>query len=500
MLTRLFAAPLLVAALNVAVGAQDVTGTIEGTVRTSNGPPPAGLQVRAVGANVTVTTDPAADGSFRFTDLPLANYRVQVVDSTGRVVATGTARVTAAFPVQTIALRMRAISTELGGRFAEPATFYTGPVGLTPSIALMNAGVDTNVFNEASATKSDTAFMLEPETVVTLDADPVRGEGSVRGGYLYFNKYSDERSLDVNADGRLEVAAGRFTPWVNGLVDGGRRRINHEIDLRARQLASGVQAGVDARVTERTVASLAFGRNDYGFDPDEIFLGANLQQLLNRRVLATTIEGRQTLISGLSALAQVNVATERFRFAPQRDADIVRVQTGIIHSAGNRTSGSVRLGYIGLNAVGTSIAEYRGFAASLDEDVRLGSRMRLLITGIRDIDFSFDTRFPDYVRTGAVADLRAQLTDVWDVDLRVAGERMTHLSAPGVTASRYADNYGFFGAGLGVRIVRGLRLGVEGGREERDSPVAGRGFIGYRAGAAVIVGTRPLRVCGCGFE
>jgi len=498
--TRLFAVALLVAALNVVMAAQELTGTIEGTVRASNGPPPAGLQVRAVSANVTVTTDPAADGSFMFTDLPLATYRVQVVDSTGRIVATGTARLTPVVPAQTITLRMRTLSTELGGRFAEPAAFYVGPVGVTPSVALMNGGVDTNVFNEASDAKRDTAFILEPEAVVTLDADPVRGEGSARGRYLYFDKYSDERSLDVSADGHLEVAAGRLTPWATGLVDGGRRRINHEIDRRTDQLAAGIQVGVDARVAERTVASLAFGRNDYGFDPDEIFLGANLQRLLNRRVLSATVEGRQTLTTGLSALLQVNVATERFRFAPQRDADIVRLQTGILHNAGDRATGSVRLGYIRLDAVGTAIADYRGFVASLDEDLRLGSRTRILITGMRDIDFSFDTPFPDYVRTAAVADLRAQLSSVWDVDLRLEGERMLHDPAPGVTASRYADTYGFVGAGLGVRLVRGLRLGVEGGREERDSPVPGRGFIGYRAGAAVTVGMRPLRVCGCGFE
>src|SRR5258705_11941671 len=85
----------------------------------------------------------------------------------------------------------------------------------------------------------------------------------------------------MSAEGNLEAAAGRLTPWARGLVDGGRRRINHEIDRGTDQLAAGIQVGVDARIAERTVASLAFGRNDYGFDPDEIFLGANLQELLN---------------------------------------------------------------------------------------------------------------------------------------------------------------------------------------------------------------------------
>ena len=498
-LIRLVAALLLVAALHIVVRAQDLTGTIDGVMQTSDGSPPAGLQVRAVSTNVVVTTDPGADGAFMFTDLPLGTYRVQAIDSSGRILASGTARLTPGMPAQTVTLRLRAAATEFVGRFAEPSSVYIGPVGVTPSVALFNVGVDTNVFNEAADPQSDTAFILQPEAGVTLDAGAVRGGGSTRGRYLYFDKYSDERSLDVNADGGLEAAFDRFTPWARGLVDGGRRRINHEIDLRARQLTSGIQVGVGVRVAERTVASLAVGRSDYGFGSAEFFRGANLQELLNRKAISTTIEARQTLTASIGALGQVNVTGQRFRFAPQRDVDILRLQTGVITNAGDRAAGTIRIGYLRLNAVGTAIADYRGFVASLDEDVRLGSRSRLRITGARDIDFSYDTQYPDYVRTGAIADLRAQLSSAWEADLRVEGERMVYQPAPGRSATSYADHYGFVGGGIGVRIARGLRLGVEGGREERDSPIAGHGFIGYRAGASVIIGARPL-VCGCGFE
>src|SRR5258705_7428486 len=227
MLIRLVAAILLVAALHVVLRAQDLTGTIDGVMRTSDGSPPTGLQVRAVSTDVVVTTDPGADGAFMFTDLPLGTYRVQAVDSSGRIVASGTARLTPGMPAQTVTLRLRTAATEFGGRFAEPASVYIGPVGVTPSVALLSGGVDTNVFNEAADPKSDTAFILQPEAVVTLDAGAVRGDGSTRGRYLYFDKYSCERGLDLNADGGLEVALCRFTPSARGLVDDGRRRINH---------------------------------------------------------------------------------------------------------------------------------------------------------------------------------------------------------------------------------------------------------------------------------
>ncbi len=496
---RLAATLVIVIALHVGLRAQDLTGTIDGVMRAPDGSPPAGLQVRASSDDVVVTTDPAADGTFRFTDLPLGNYRVQAVDSTGRVLAGGTARLTPGVPSQSITLRLRAGRSDLGGRFAEPASFYAGPFGVTPSAALLNVGVDGNVFNDADDPKSDTAFIFDPAAAVTLDAGPVRGDGQVHGRYLYFDKYSGERSLNVDADGRLEATAGRLTPWATGFVDGGRRRINHEIDLRARQLRFGVEGGVDARVAARTIASVAVARRDYGFDPDQIFLGANLQELLNRKVIATTVEGRQALTDSISALGQVNVTGERFRFSPQRDVNILRLQGGLLTTGGDRASGSVRLGYIRLNAIGTAIADYRGFVASIDEDLQLGSRTRLRITGARDIDYSYETLYADYLRTGAVIDLRAQLSSAWDADVRADGERILHLPAPGLTAARYSETYGFFGGGLGVRIGGALRLGVEGGGENRSSPIDGRSFTGYRAGASITVGTRPW-VCGCGFE
>lgn len=490
---RILTVMLLVATLQVAVRGQDLTGTVQGVVV---GVPPAGAQIRASSDFVMVTTDPAADGSFTFTDLPVGTYQVQVVTATGRILAAVRVRLTAQSTSQIVSLQVRPPLAALGGPVEQAASFQAGPFGITPSVALLTGGVNTNVFNQALNPTSDNTFVLRPDAVVSLDTMRVRGEGAVNGQYVYFNKSSGERSLDVAAQGGLEVTEGRFTPWAKGEIDGGRRRINHEIDLRARQLTSAFQVGVDSRLASSSAVSAAFKRGDYGFDPDQVFLGANLQAVLNRRVLATTIEGRQGLGHGISALGQLNVEGDDFRFTPERDTRIMRVLGGIQTEQGNRAAGVVRVGYLRLNGTGSAITDYRGLAASADEDVRAGARTRLLLSATRDIDYSYDTQFPYYIRSAAQASLLRELSRSFDVALFGDIERMSHQPAKILTASlaSYAEQYGFVGGSIQFRIAPGVRIGFDAGREERDTQVAGRGFIGYRYGVSVAVGVRPARV------
>ena len=52
----------------------------------------------------------------------------------------------------------------------ERTRFQVGPLGLTPSIALTNFGVDSNVFNESEHSKSDFTFTVSPQLDAWLRA------------------------------------------------------------------------------------------------------------------------------------------------------------------------------------------------------------------------------------------------------------------------------------------------------------------------------------------
>jgi len=72
-------------------------------------------------------------------------------------------------------------------------------------MAFSSFGVDTNVFNEPTVRGNATQRLnLIPQTVVTLDAGRLRGGALAQGSYLYFDKYSDQRSLS----GVIQRASG----------------------------------------------------------------------------------------------------------------------------------------------------------------------------------------------------------------------------------------------------------------------------------------------------
>jgi len=208
------AAALLIAALQITIHAQDSNGTIQGVVRDPAGAPLSDAQVRAVGDSVVVTTDVGPDGAFVFTDVPPGDYRVQIIDSLGRILATTRVRLAAGGITQTVNFTVRTGETALNGAPSEPARFYVGDVGITPAVTLWNLGSDTNVLNETDAAKRDTAFTLTPQAAISLDAKKARGEGSARVDYQYFDKLSSERSLNGTFGGGLEVKLGflRITP------------------------------------------------------------------------------------------------------------------------------------------------------------------------------------------------------------------------------------------------------------------------------------------------
>lgn len=488
---RLLVLAMLVAALQIPLHAQDSNGTIQGVVRDSAGAPIPGAELRAVSDDVTVTTDSGSDGVYVFTTVPVGDYRVQVVDSGGRILGTTSVRIAPGGITQTVNFTIRKGTTGLSGAPAEPGRYYVGPVGFTPAVSLTNIGTDTNVFNEPDGETSDTAFTLTPMAGITVGTDQVRGEGTARLDYQYFNKNSGERSFNGVFGGGLEAPLGIFTPWVDGAIDAGRRRLDHVIDLRTRHLTTDARVGVDVRVTARTVASASVGRSDFGFDPNQLFRGSNLQEQLNRKSESFRFEVRQDLTPTIAVVARGSAQRDRFRFTPQRDADFGRYEAGI-NTAGRIATGSVRVGYLDLQRLRHGIANFNGVIASVDEMVSLGDRTRLQVLGTRDIAFSYDPNFPTYVRTGMIVDLLAALTDRLDAELRGSGERMRNEPVPGFGGAAYTDRYALVGAELGYRLVRDVRIGFGFAREQRDSPVHDHSFTGNRYGASVTVGAPPI--------
>src|SRR5215470_13403090 len=75
---------------------------------------------------------------------------------------------------------------------------HIGPLFVNPTLALTNAGVDTNVFNEATvdSPKEDFTLTVTPAANMWLRLGRSWWNAEVREDLVYYQKYASERSVN----------------------------------------------------------------------------------------------------------------------------------------------------------------------------------------------------------------------------------------------------------------------------------------------------------------
>ena len=66
-----------------------------------------------------------------------------------------------------------------------PGTLTLGPVRISPSVVLKDAGVDNNVFNEASNPKQDWTFTLVPAATINMRVRRIKLNYVASTDYVY---------------------------------------------------------------------------------------------------------------------------------------------------------------------------------------------------------------------------------------------------------------------------------------------------------------------------
>ena len=372
----------------------------------------------------------------------------------------------------------------------ERARIQVGPLGLTPSIALTNFGVDTNVFNQFEEARSDFTFTVSPQLDAWVRAGRWRLRVASRTDMVYFQRYSSERSIDGALDSRLERRGSRVTPWFTAASVSGRQRFGYDIDLRFRRDVRDLAAGVDTRVAGRTRVGVSARRITYRHDPDAEFDGSSLRDVLDRRRDALGLQFQYPLTPLTTFVVSGERAYDRFDFTPARDADSTRIDTGFDLLPSALIAGRGRIGYHRFVGTGGALPEYSGAVASVAASSIVGGRTRIEVTTERDLDYSWEAFYPYYVRTGATVTVTPQLTTRWDVRARLGAQRLAYravTAVPGLQQDR-VDRFGLMGAGIGYRLGRDMRVGVGVDWERRESPVLRHAYEGYRTGISVTYG------------
>lgn len=367
--------------------------------------------------------------------------------------------------------------------------FLAGPVSFYPQIALRDAGMDSNVFNDSVNPRSDLTYSLTPRLYTIVPVGNTRFVSTVVGDFLYFQTYTGQRALTMDVRGRYEVTSPGFRPFASvGFVSRGDRQ-GYEIDARVRQTQTIVTAGLDADVTPVTAITAWASRSWTSYGEDDHYLGILLAGQLDHETEAVAAGLRLRPTPLMTVLIAAGFDRDQFTHVPLRDADSVRVSSTVALDTGAAITGDLQIGFLAFTPRDVAIAPYRGPAASARLHYILPDVVRIDVDAKRDVAYSYDPIQPYYLESGGRITVTQRVIGPFELiaigDVReTKNQRIGGSSFDGrreVTTS--------LGGGFGIQIQSQTRLALTYEHTERTSTEpTGRNYERTRVFGSIIYG------------
>jgi hypothetical protein len=365
-----------------------------------------------------------------------------------------------------------------------------GPLWLNPTLALTNAGIDTNVFNdsEADQPRRDFTMTVVPQTDLWLRMGRTWLMGNVKQDIVWFNTYAGERSANTSYALNWLVPLTRLSFVVGGNYLDTNERPGFEIDVRSNRKERGFNGAFEVRALSRTLFGARAEVKTFDF-AEAVFLGTNLRDELSRTLTAASVTIRHELTPLTSFFVDIGRQQERFDFSPLRDTDSTQVNVGLRFDAFALIQGFAQVGYRDYVPLSSDLPRYTGSIASVNLSyVALGATRLGVVVG-RDIQHSFDFNQPYYLQTGIAASIGQQIYGPLDVQGRVGHQRLAYRDRAGsIAVVDRQDTVRSYGAGVGYRLGRDLRLGFNVDQQRRESLIDERRYEGLKYGVAVSFG------------
>jgi hypothetical protein len=376
----------------------------------------------------------------------------------------------------------------------DPATVRVriGPLMITPTISLTNLGIDKNVFNEAAEDhpKQDFTLTLSPATDLWLRIGRTWLTGKLTEDINWYQKYASERSTNNSYSLGWRVPLNRLLLRVNGTYLSTRDRPGFEIDTRSQRSEAGFDGSAEVRVLAKTYVGVTAQRRKINFDEKAAFRGTNIHDELNRVASTNGISIRHQLTPLTSVSVGATREHDQFDFSPLRDSTSTAVAGKLQFDPLALIKGSLSFGYRDFQPTNSSLPGYRGTTAAINLSYTLLGSTRFTFLGTRDIDYSYDVNQPYFLHTGFGGSIAQQVFGPVDVVGRFARNGLAYRDRAGavVEVSQRIDHVNSYGAGLGYRMGKELRLGFNVDKTVRSSALAFRRYQGLKIGTAVTYG------------
>jgi len=348
---------------------------------------------------------------------------------------------------------------------SEPAPLTFGPVSLHPTVRVMDAGVDDNVFNDGSDPERDYTM-----TIVTRILAVVRmgsNELLLQTGndFVWFQQFDSERSSNAQYSMRFNLSASRFKPFVGAEHIRTSARRTPEIDARARRVDRSVIGGLGFDLTPRTSLMASARLDEVTYDEGETFRGVALDDALNRSGRSGEAGVRYAL-TPLTTLA-VTAGYEQQTFVDSHVRDLKRYTVGptLEFSPEAAIRGRVAAAFEMFTPDDPSLAERKGIAYQATVNWTLFDRTNFDLGAGRNISYSYQDTEPYYQLTNIRLLVSHPLPMRFELygggDWEWMAYRWRHDAA--IADSDRLDNLMAVNGGVGIRFSRSVhvRVGIE---------------------------------------
>jgi hypothetical protein len=349
----------------------------------------------------------------------------------------------------------------------EAAQVEFGSLSLYPSMQILDAGIDDNVFNDGSAPERDYTLTFAARVLAAVRLGSNELLGQVGSDYVWFKQFSSERSGNAQYAMRFNLSASRFKPFIGAEHVRTSARRSPEIDARARRTDQSVLGGLAFDLTPRTSLTASTRIDSSNYDEGEIFRGVALADALNRSGRGGDA-GVRYAVTPLTTLA-VTAGYEEQTFEQSHVRDLKRYTVGpsVEFSPEAAIRGRVVTAFEVFKPEDPTLAERKGFAYQALVNWSLYGRTEFDLGAGRNISYSYQDTEPYYLLTN----VRLVVSQPIGLGLELYGggdwEHMAYRwsqdADPSFSESDRVDTLAALNGGVGVRLGRGvhIRVGVE---------------------------------------
>ena len=349
----------------------------------------------------------------------------------------------------------------------EPAQIAFGPLSLYPSLQVVDAGVDENVFNDGTEPVRDYTATVASRVLAVVRLGSNELLLQTGNDYVWFQQFSSERSSNAVYAMRFNLSASRFKPFIGAERVRTRARRSPEIDVRARRVESAVLGGLAFDLTPRTSITASARLDEAEYEEGERFRGVELGDALNRTG-HTADAGVRYAITPLTTLSVTTGYEEQtFKHSHLRDMKRYTVGPTVEFSPEAAIRGRVVTAFELFRPEDPTLAEHTGIAYQAVLNWSLYGRTLFDVGAGRNISYSYQDSDPYYLLTSARLGIAHPIWDRFEVYAGADWEHMAYRwqrgAMPAAGDGNRVDILTGGTAGVGVRLGSDfhMRVGIE---------------------------------------